>query len=98
MKNDKFLAALLATILVLQTAMAASGSVVPKSAPVEQSAKAAALRRKVLKVPPQSMVVVKLKNKEQLRGRLTQPATPEAGSCLNGGSAPVEQEVSQCAR
>jgi hypothetical protein len=86
MKNAKFLAALdlragplrcavaalLATILVLQTALAASGSSVSKATPVEQSTKAAALKQKVLKIQLQSMVVVKLKSKEQLRGRLTQ--------------------------
>jgi Rieske Fe-S protein len=67
-------AALLAGVLSVQTALAASGSAFPKAAPVEPSVKAAAMRQKVLKVQLQSMVVVKLKNKEQLRGRLTEVA------------------------
>ena len=65
-------ATLLATILVFHAVMAAPGLVVPKSAPVEQSAQVAAMKQKVLKVQLQSMVLVKLKNKEQLRGRLTE--------------------------
>lgn len=65
-------ATLLATVLVVQTALAASGSAFPKTAPVEPSAQEAKLRRKVLKIQPQSMVQVKLKNNDQLRGRLTQ--------------------------
>jgi hypothetical protein len=65
-------ATLLAGILVLQTALAAPRSAVPKATPEQESAQAAALKQKVLKIQPQSMIVIKMKNKEQLRGRLTQ--------------------------
>jgi hypothetical protein len=66
------LATLLAAILVLQTALVASGSAAPKVTPHEQSEQTAALKRRVLKIQPQSMVNVKLNNKETLRGRLTE--------------------------
>lgn len=65
-------AALLAGILSVQTALAASGSAFPKTAPVEPSAQEAKLKQKVLKIQPQSMVRVGLKSNEELRGRLTQ--------------------------
>jgi hypothetical protein len=66
------IAALLAGVLSAQTALAASGSAFPKAAPVEPSAQEVKLKRKVLKLRLQSMVRVGLKNKEELRGRLTQ--------------------------
>lgn len=66
------IAALLGGVLSVQTALAAAGSASSKSAAVEPTAQEAKLRQKVLKIQPQSMVQVKLKSNEHLRGRLTE--------------------------
>jgi hypothetical protein len=63
---------MLAAILLLQAAPAAAGRVVPGRAPGGQASLTATLKQKVLEIPPQSMVQVKLKTKEKLRGRLGQ--------------------------
>jgi hypothetical protein len=63
---------ILAAILVVQAAPVAAARAVPGLVPEEQTSSVQTLKQKALNIPPQSMVQLKLKTKERLRGRLVQ--------------------------
>jgi hypothetical protein len=72
MKRNTILMILLALVTLGLGLGAASGSVAGAATPEEAKTdhKAQKLREKVLEIPPQTMVEVRLKNKEVVKGRL----------------------------
>ena len=66
------LSVLLVGILLLQASPEARARILPERAPQEQTLAASSLKQRVLEIPPQSKVQIRLNNKEKLRGRLGQ--------------------------
>jgi len=66
------LCVLLVGILLLQASPEARARILPERAPQEQTLAASSLKQRVLEIPPQSNVQIRLNNKEKLRGRLGQ--------------------------
>ncbi len=67
----KMLSLLLASVLGIDSGLIAKAEAVAATAPTQtEGAQNPALKEKVLGIPPQTMVEVRLRNKEKVRGRL----------------------------
>ena len=66
----QLLCALLSWMLVIQSLPAKSNNAPTFHAPQEPGTRKPTLREKALAIPPGSMVEIRMKNKEKLRGRL----------------------------
>lgn len=67
----KMLSLLLASVLGIDSGLIAKAEALAASAPTQtEGAQNPTLKEKVLEIPPQTMVEVRLRNKEKVRGRL----------------------------
>ena len=66
------LSVLLAGIFLLQADPDAGARILPEPAPQEQPLAKSSLKQRVLEIPPESKIQIRLNNKERLSGRLGQ--------------------------